>query len=363
MRPWLDTMLAVDDAERRGDAGEAMSLMGHRLVGPDGRTFWRPARISRLSQVVMLGPALPRWAVSRWIVAQAHDALGRPGDPLRGRCLELAIDVRGGTDGLSAWGEHDARCKIIDHDWVYRQLYLYELGGLARYVRTHATRDLLDGADHIHDWARAPMAALRLVARAPALVTWQRLDTGERLDLANIGSAAVVAPDEHVIGRLVPIESGRMFEGAPLVVPRVTAERVAADPSSWVDAVKASRSDIETGGFDDGLAHDVRDLIWQVVLQDPTGELPTEAEIGAQLARRTLALARTCVDEQYAAEPGDVDPWSCLRAALLSLSVVARLPAVAEPGDAPVLDRLADLLAAPADFVCRSLARQVRAAV
>ena len=362
MRPWLDTIFAVDEAERRGDAGEAMRLMRARLVGPDGEAFWRPARISRLSQVVMLGPTLPRWAVSRWIVAQAHDALGAPGDRLRRRCLELAIEVRGGTDGLSAWGEDDARCKIVDHDWVYRQLYLYELGGLARFVRSRATADLLVGADHIHDWARAPMAALRLVARAPDLITWERLDTGERLDLANIGSAAVVIPGEHAIGRLVPIESGCMLEGAPLVVPRAAAERVATDPSSWLDAVRASRSDIQTGGFDDGLAHDVRDLIWQLVLRDPDDEIPTEAEIGAHLARRTLAFARTCVDERYAAQPDDVDPWSCLRAALLSLSVVARLPAVAEPDDAPVLDRLADLLAAPVDRVCRDLARQVRAA-
>jgi hypothetical protein len=362
MRPWLDTIVAVDEAERRGDAGEAMRLMRGRLVGPDGEEFWRPARINRLSQVVMLGPALPRWAVSRWIVAQAHDALGRPGDRLKRRCLELAIDVRGGTEGLSTWGEDDAQCTIIDHDWVYRQLYLYELGGLARFLRSRATPDLLAGADHIHDWVWAPMCAFRLVARAPDLVTWQRLDTGERLDLANIGSAAVVVPGEHAIGRLVPIESGWMLEGAPLVLPRAAAERVAAEPSSWIDAVRTSRSDIETGGFDDGLAHDVRDLIWQMVLRPPTDEMPTVDEIGACLARRTLALARWCLDEQFAAMPDDVDPWSCLRAALLSLSVVARLPAVAEPGDAARLDRLALLLAAPVDTVCRDLAREIRAA-
>ena len=64
----------------------------------------------------------------------------------------------------------------------------------------------------------------------------------------------------------------------------------------------------------------------------------------------------------YVVEPDDVDPWACVRAALLSLSVVTRLPAVAQPGDEAVLDRLAELLAPPVDLICRDLARKVRAA-
>ena len=180
MRPWLGTMHAVDEAERRGDAQAALQLIHGRLVGPDGGPFWRPARINRLTQVVMLGSALPRWAVTRWVLAQARDGLGPPGDPVRRHCLARAIEVRGGTHGLSHHGEADAIAKIVDHDWVYRQLYLYELGGLARFVRTGVTPDLVAGADHLHDWMRAPMFALRLVDRAPDTVTWERLDTGER---------------------------------------------------------------------------------------------------------------------------------------------------------------------------------------
>ncbi len=77
--PWLETMVAVDEAERRGDVTEALRLMSGRALGPDNSPFWRPWRVDRLSQVTMLGPALPRWAVSRWIAAQAHDTFGGPG--------------------------------------------------------------------------------------------------------------------------------------------------------------------------------------------------------------------------------------------------------------------------------------------
>jgi hypothetical protein len=73
MRPWLETMSAVDEAERRGDAMEALRRMESRPLGPDGKPFWRPWRLKRLMQVVVLGENLPGWAVSRWIAAQARD--------------------------------------------------------------------------------------------------------------------------------------------------------------------------------------------------------------------------------------------------------------------------------------------------
>ena len=180
--------------ELRGDAAGALRLIQGHLLGPDGKPFWRPWRVDRLAQIVMLGPALPAWAISRWLVAQAHETFGRPGDPRRRRSLELALEVRGGTHGLSVHGHDDAMCKLIDHDWVYRQLFLYDLGGLSDFIRSTAAADLLAGADHIHDWARAPMSALRLVDRSASTVTWERIDDGERLVLANIGSAAARRP-------------------------------------------------------------------------------------------------------------------------------------------------------------------------
>jgi hypothetical protein len=357
-RPWIEAMLAVDEAERRGDAEGALRLMRSRMLGPDGDRFWRPWRINRVLQVTTLGEALPAWGVSRWIVAQAHEVLGTLGmaaDPRRGRCEELTLEIRGGLDGLSTHGEMDARCKLMDHDWVYRQLFLYELGGLRDFVVRSATPELLAGADHIHDWTKAPMTALRLVERAPGTVTWEYVETGEPLELPNIGSATMVVPGEHVLGRLVPTEAGVMLESAPLVVPQRTARRVADDPGSWTDAVAAAREDIETAGFEHGLVSDVRQLIWQLGLHDFRQPLPEASELDAHFARRALATARACLDVRSVWQPDDLDPWGCLRAALLEPGVVMRVPAVGGSGDIEVFERLSHLLAPPADVVCRDL--------
>jgi hypothetical protein len=359
VQPWLRTMFAVDDAERRGDANEALRLMSGRVLGPDGLPFWRPWRVNRLRQVTMLGAELPAWGVSRWVAAQAHETLGVPGDRRRRRCEELALEIRGGLDGLSVYGDGDAVCKLMDRDWVYRQLFLYELGGLSEFVRRVATPDLLAGADHIHDWARAPMTAFRLVERAPGTVTWHSVETGEQLALPNIGSAAMVVPSEHVLGRLVPVEEGVMLEAAPLVVPERTARQVADDPSSWMDAVSAAREDIETGGFEHGLVSDVRGTIWQLVLLEPGQPLPAASEFDTCLARRVLTLARECLDGATVWGPEDVDPWACLRAALLHGGVVSQLLTVAGRHDIAVFERLSHLLAPPADVVCRDLVAEL----
>lgn len=354
-------MAALDDAERRGDAAEALRLMSTRALGPDGSPFWRPWRVDRLMQIRTLGPAFPAWGVSRWIAAQALDHLGVPGDPRKKQCLDLALEVRGGLDGLSVHGDQDALCKLMDTDWVYRQLFLYELGGLSRFVRRVATPDLLAGADHMNDWTRAPMSALRLVERAAGTVTWESVGTGARVELPNIGSAAMVARDEHVLGRLVPVEGGVMLEAPPLVVPERTARAVAEGPGDWMDAVAAARDEIHTGGFEHGPLSDVRQVIWQLALLDRARPLPAASELSAHWARQALVLARECLDRSSEWEPDAVDPWACLRAALLHPSVLTGLASVAGAGDVDVFERLASLLAAPADVVCRDLAAELRA--
>jgi hypothetical protein len=356
MGPWLTTMLAVDDAERRGDAREALRLMVARPLGPDKEPFWRPWHLERLIEVAFLGPALPRWSVSRWIAAQAHDTLGERGDRRRRRCEQLALEARGGWQGLSAHGEQDALCKLMDHDWVYRQLLLYELGGLSDYARRFAAPDLLAGADRVHDWARAPMTALRLVERAADTVTWEYVGTGLRVELPNIGSAAMVVPGEHVLGRLVPVESGVMLESRPLVVPERTARQVADDPGSWMGAVAEARGEIVTSGFVDGIVSDVRQVIWQLALLGPAKPTPAAHDFDATLARGALALARECLEGAREWGPDAVDPWACLRAAVLHRGVVGELLSVAHPSDAAIFEELSHRLAAPADFVCQGLA-------
>jgi hypothetical protein len=361
-RPWLDAMFAADAAERRGDAGEALRLMAGRAIGPDGKPFWRPWRVQRLSQVAMLGSALPAWGVSRWIAAQAHDTFGEPGDRRRKRCEELALEVRGGLAGLSTHGEQDARGKLMDHDWVYRQLFLYELSGLSDFVRRAAAPDLLVGADHIHDWAKAPMTALRLVERRAATIIWECVETGANAALPNIGSAAMVIPGEHVIGRLVPVEDGMMLEGTPLVVPECVARQVADDSASWIDAVAEAGDDVVTGGFEIGVLDDVRQLTWQYALSDPSDPVPGAGQLDGYLARKVLALAWACLDGGSTWGPDDVDPWACLRAAVLDLGVIRQLVSLGERRDAEAFDRLSQILASPADVVCVDLARELCAA-
>jgi hypothetical protein len=320
----------------------------------------------------MLGPELPRWMVSRWLVALSHDCLGRRRDRQRRRALEIALGVRGGRDGSPTGGDAQAHPDrtdhdlldhdFLDHDWVYRHVATYELGGLARFVRLRAAPELVTRADRIHEWARAPMAGLRLVERACAITTWERLDTGERLELANVGSAALVADGEHVLGRLVPVEEGLMLEGAPVVVPRAVAEQVAADPSSWIEAIRGARGEIHTDGFELGLGHDVRRRVWELTLLDLYGPVPRASKIGSHLARRALIVARECLAGQTPTGPDRVDLWACLRAAFLDRRVVSSLPAVVGPDDVELLERLSGAFASPADVVCRDLLALARAA-
>ncbi len=264
---------------------------------------------------------------------------------------------------LAATCRQDARCRLVDHDWVYRQVYTYELGGLSRFLRGYAAPELVARADHIHDWARAPMCGLRLVERHPGSTTWERVDTRERIVTANLGSASLVAHGQHALGRLVPVEGGVMLEGTPLVVPQAVAEQVATDPGSWIRAIADARHEIETGGFDTGLANDVRGSVWRVMLLDPSSPLPGSAELDSHLARRALEVARVCLDEGWSPAADEVDLWSCLRAALLAPAVVRAVPEVAGTDDLEVLERLAGLLAAPADLVCREPLRQRRTAM
>jgi antitoxin YefM len=138
-----------------------------------------------------------------------------------------------------------------------------------------------------------------------------------------------------------------------------------------MEVLREAGGAIETGGCEEGLLTDVRDLIWQFAIGDPVEPLPEEAELETYLARRTLALARTCLDESSMWERDALDPWACLRAAVLSPSVLIGLPAVVGSGDADLFSRLASRLAAPADRTVsqpcaragRSCLRSIRARI
>jgi hypothetical protein len=173
---------------------------------------------------------LPRWATSRWILEQAAQHLDKRGRQRALTAIDVAVETRGGERTLVGTDRFDARAKVVDHDWVHRQVLLYELGALEDFLIRVASPELVAGADRIHDWARAPMGAFRFVAETPRTLTWVELATGQEVTSTNVGSASLLLPDECAIGRLVPIDGGAMFETVPLFVPDDVAQRVADDP-------------------------------------------------------------------------------------------------------------------------------------
>src|SRR5688500_6113047 len=118
LQPWMRNLFLADEAECRGDAADALALM--EAVGQDDhdRLSRRPGRMQYLAQFAELGPVLPRWAHSRWILAQAGQWLDA--DNRRGvhSAMQKAIDVRGGAQCLPGHDAADSRARVMDHDWV-----------------------------------------------------------------------------------------------------------------------------------------------------------------------------------------------------------------------------------------------------
>jgi hypothetical protein len=358
----LALLQAADDAERRGDAMEALATMA---AHPDGLAFWRPWRVRALGQIAMFGPLLPRWATSRWILAQALQHLGLPGGVANRRvhrALEQAIELRGGRDRLPGRDPLDAVCKVMDHDWVFRQLHLYELGGLRYFLDRVAAPDLVSGADRIRDWATTPMGGFRLLERAAGTIAWQDLALGEPVSTANIGTATLVVPGDCVIGRMVPIEAGAMFESAPLIVPEDVAFRVARDMASWIDALRSipggtASPGILRAGDTSGLLSDVPTPVWLLALSEAGGLTDVAAApTPDQLAKATLTLAHAAVGGSWQLEDDEIEPWSCLAAALVSPALAGAMVGTVTSADRDVLAWLGELLAEPAASWCRELA-------
>jgi len=188
-------MFEVDAVEARGDAAEALRLIDDMPLGPDGRPWWRPSRIRRLRQIADLEESAPAWVWARWVVIQAAQAT--PGDPQR--AMDVAIATRGGRSTLWGVDDADARAKVMDHDWVYRQLVLHENGGLAAFLGTRAGSRLLKRALGIERWVSAPMGGFELLLEGVDRILWLDLATREVVETINVGAAAMLADGECVI--------------------------------------------------------------------------------------------------------------------------------------------------------------------
>lgn len=362
----MTAVFAADDAEARGDAQGALDVMEELLshLAPD-EVFWRPWRGRRLLQISTLGPLLPPWVTSRWILAQALQHLDAKPGGVSGariqRALDVAIALRGDSDGLPGVDLADATCRVMDRDWVFRQLFLYELGGLEHFLREGASADLVVGADQIRAWARTPMGAFRLGERGPGMVVWTNLSTEDSVETANIGSAALVMPGECVIGRMVPIEDGSMFEGAPMLVPEKVARRVADEPADWLVALEGipggtNGPACRPAGDISGLLSDVPELVWVACLGDGAGwGESSEPSPPAVVARATLDTARVALEPSRFPQQEEIEPWSCVAAALLSPDSLDGVRDIVRPSDLALLARLGDVLAEPAASWCRVL--------
>ncbi len=367
LEPWARAMMMADEAEARGDAVGALDVMEAFAVGPDGKDFWRPWRIEYLLQIATLAPILPPWVASRWVCNQAMQCLHDGNRDRQGRALDLAVALRGGRERLPGRNEADAHGQVVDQDWVYRQLFLYELGGLEFFARRVASSTLLAAADPVLDWARAPMGGYRFVGSTPATVTWRDLATGQARVTPNIGSAVFVLPGEHVIGRLVPTQGGELFETQPLLVPEPVAGSVAERPTEWFEILRAAQGEpgeveiVTHGRHHHSLLSDVPPMTWQMALLDSEGLPPFDADdVAADMARVLLHVISRELEAGPGQRPlGEVDVWPCLGAALLEPYIVTALPDVARPGDREGLERLGEMLAEPAATFCREVAREL----
>lgn len=355
----VQPMLAADEAERRGDAHGALEVVLTHPCQRDGGAFWRPWRVRRLRQLVILEGRLPGWATSRWVLAQAAQLLDA-GTRQRGkRAGELAIALRGGLAALPGRDATDAQCQVMDHDWAFRQLLLHELGGLSAFLRTAPT-DLLVGADRVAEWAQAPMGGFELVTRTPRSLTWRDLRTDREVEVDNIGSAALVLPGETVIGRLVPVEGGQMFESVPLLVPERVAREVSGAPEEWYEVLRVAPEEEARrflGGHQFDLLCDVPPDIWlRELLVGGEPDLDPFADgIDRHLVTLLVDQAGYLLDRPRLGDD-DVDGWACLGAALLDPAFLGAVGREAAPDELALLGEAGSRLAEPAAAVARDLA-------
>ncbi|WP_323792210.1 hypothetical protein [Nocardioides sp.] len=386
MEPWLWAMLDADTAESRGDAVGALKAVERRPLAPDGTPFWRPSRIVRLGQLLYLGPAAPRWAISRWILAQALQHLsqtdrGRAARTRTRRAVRIVTDLHGRTP-LPEPGhkevDDDEWTRIVDHDWVYRQVHLFELGGLDAFLADGASADLVAGADRVHEWVNAPMGGFTYLGASGATLLWLDQASLATVETPNVGSAFHLLPGSTAIGRLVPAGGGVMFESAPLEVPRALACAVAADPEHWLDRLRDSakaggcltRAERPTWT---GLMSDVPLVLVDLVLGSFLGDpVPGGRHDPADRARAALLLVRETLEDLFAdpgrehewededdEDDGDTrddwdddlgswETWAIVHAVLVDPGVIAAIGDVVTPEDLALLREAYDLLAEPA---------------
>ena len=357
----LPVVQAVNEAESRGDVRGAIDLVERDLGRRhDAMGFWSPDRLTHLLQLWAYAGMLPGWATSRWVLHQAVRWLDAS---QRQRCL-TALEATTRLVGEPEDGGPFDACQVMDHDWVYRQLVLYDLGGLQHFLDHVASPELLRDADHVQGWARAPMGGYRFEGRVGRSLRWSALADARPVATDDIGAATALRPGDHVIGRVVPVHGGVMFETAPLPVPPDVAVEVGRAPGSWTSALEGARHQvrsttgrISTRVLSFPLLHDTPAAEWAWVAADVAGETAEEALAWTEddAVERHVAVVEAALADDLRVR-GAATPELVAASVLLEPEVFLELLRRSDVGASGEFARLGDRLAAPADAVCRFLA-------
>lgn len=239
----LDLVEQSFAAERSGDAARALAL--HAAVPAFAL---RSRHHVLLHQLASLGDDLPEWVWARWIAYQAVRCEEQDTETGRMQRLALKYSLETFHDDQLADCHADGGDPIkvtswvASESWLFHQLYLYELGGLRRFVDELATGRLADHAQLGRSWADAPLGGYRIEANLPGgRLSLYEPGADSWAEVLDLGAHACSAAAGWVLGRLVPSGIGEraMFDMPPVAVPERVAREVSAASEPWM-VIKAA---------------------------------------------------------------------------------------------------------------------------
>jgi len=353
----LRLTLAVNARERAGDALGAIELMARAPDTVEGQRYWAWWRAERLIQAVTLADLLPAWAVSRWVQAVALVHMDEATRRIGSLAMRTTVQVRDDpalTNAHRGRGDRELLVQAMEHDWIHRQAFLYEHGGLRHLLRARLAPALVARADAVEEWAAAPMGGYRLLGASHREIAWRDLASGDEVVTLNLGAAVGRNAGDHVVGRVVPYAGGRLFESAPLAVPAEVAAKVAEVPTRWLAALQGAP--VDWPRLDFTLLTDVPTETWRGLAGDHDhGRGATPEQRHQRLAGLVLEALRGRFDDAP-----DLDAWPCVAAAAVSPAVWPLVLDQLERHDAARLLTLGERLAGPAAELCWRTARLLR---
>lgn len=216
-----------------------------------------------MQDLVNHGDAAPAWAYSRWCLDLAYRSMLLAQDPRTDAAVRYVLatlypdSVERAAEDEDEWRFLGTRLAASDD--AVQDIALFEMGGLADYLREVAEPGLLSRTDRIDEWAQASVGVYRLEALQGCRRVLCDLVTGDRVEVLNNGSSMAGLQDA-LIGRVVPItdEPGLMFAHHPMCVDEQTAETVATavrsgEPLAWLAGLADAMVE---GGLAEGF-HDV----------------------------------------------------------------------------------------------------------